>query len=71
LVRFALANEWARMEREGWVVKDGEFRPPTPKGPPPIGLSVEDLERMQPIKILSSVAGKKRSRSDMEGKDDG
>jgi hypothetical protein len=71
LVRFTLANEWAKMKKEGWVVKDGEFRPPTPKGPPPIGLSVEDLERMQPIKILSSFARKKRSRDEMEEEGDG
>jgi RNA exonuclease 1 len=71
LVRFALANEWAKMKKERWVVKDGEFRPPTPKGSPPIGLSVEDLERMQPIKILSSFAGKKRSRGGMEEEGDG
>ncbi len=73
LVRFALANEWAKMKREGWVVKDGEFRPPTPKGVlgapagPKASMSVEYLEREQPIRILSKIgAGRKRTTAEFE-----
>ncbi|KAG4428627.1 hypothetical protein IFR05_015891 [Cadophora sp. M221] len=66
LVRLALANEWKKMSREGWVVMDGEFRPP--KGGAGGGLSVEMLEREGPIRILShdGGAGRKRDRSEME-----
>ncbi|KAH7407427.1 RNA exonuclease-like protein Rex3 [Cadophora sp. MPI-SDFR-AT-0126] len=68
LVRLALKNEWLRMKREGWRVVEGEFRPPTPReGPKGGGLSVEMLEREEPIKILSlERAGRKRDRSEME-----
>jgi len=68
LVRLALRNEWERMRREGWRVVEGEFRPPTPReGPVGGGLSVEMLEREEPIKILSlDRAGRKRDRGEME-----
>ncbi|PVH83699.1 hypothetical protein DL98DRAFT_102952 [Cadophora sp. DSE1049] len=77
LVRLALKNEWVRMRRDGWRVVEGEFRPPTPREGPvgaPTGprgsgggLSVEMLEREEPIKILSlDGAGRKRDRSEME-----
>lgn len=42
LVRFALANEWQKMKREGWVLKDGKVTAPLGKGQPstaPIMLS--------------------------------
>ena len=56
------------MRREGWRVVEGEFRPPTPReGPVGGGLSVEMLEREEPIKILSlDRAGRKRDRGEME-----
>ncbi|KAL5324049.1 hypothetical protein ACEPPN_008592 [Leptodophora sp. 'Broadleaf-Isolate-01'] len=78
LVRLALANEWKKMSREGWAVRDGEFRPPSSRERPAVpgapsgprgggdGLSVEMLEE-GPIKILSvDGAGRKRDRSEME-----
>ncbi|KAN0112713.1 hypothetical protein V8E51_005664 [Hyaloscypha variabilis] len=67
LVRFALAKEWSKMQMYGWVVKDGEFKPPEPKEQPlgaPTGpRAVVD----SPIKILSNATiGRKRSREEME-----
>ncbi|KAH7356966.1 RNA exonuclease-like protein Rex3 [Rhexocercosporidium sp. MPI-PUGE-AT-0058] len=65
LVRLALANEWKKMSREGWVVRDGEFRPPTGSRDGG-GLNVEMLEE-GPIKILSlDGAGRKRGRTEIE-----
>jgi RNA exonuclease 1 len=65
LVRFALANEWQKMQRHGWVVKDGEFRPPLQKEPLPPG--APKVLPDSPIKILSSTGlGEKRSREEME-----
>jgi len=64
LVRFALAREWSKMQMYGWVVKDGEFKPPPPKEPQPgAPRAVVD----SPIKILSNATiGRKRSREEME-----
>lgn len=68
LVRFALANEWMKLKGKGWVVQDGEFRPPpAPREGPQGGLSVSELEREGPIRILTSEgAGRKRERKEME-----
>lgn len=52
LVRFALGNEWRKMQREGWVLDGREFRPPAGR----------QLVGEQPV-VLS---GKKRSRVEME-----
>jgi RNA exonuclease len=62
LVRFALAKEWSKMQMHGWVVKDGEFKPPVPKDPPP-GAPEAVVE--SPIKIFTG-SGRKRSRLEME-----
>lgn len=70
LVRLALANEWKKMQREGWVVNDGVFKPPTPREGAAAGsggrLSVLSLEREEPVRILSVGAGRKREREEME-----
>lgn len=67
LVRFALAKEWSKMQMYGWVVKDGEFKPPLPKEPQP-GAPVGPKAIVdEPIKILSDAQiGRKRSREEME-----
>ncbi|EKD12811.1 uncharacterized protein L3040_006965 [Drepanopeziza brunnea f. sp. 'multigermtubi'] len=73
LTRFALANEWKKMKGEGWRVQDGEFRPPTPREGlnvptgSKVGLTVWELEREEPIRILTNGgAGRKREREEME-----
>lgn len=35
LVRLKVMETWKAMKAEGWSVKDGDFRPPLPGGPPP------------------------------------
>jgi hypothetical protein len=68
LVKFALANEWQKMQKYGWTVKDGEFRPPVPKEPPsPQAPTGPRAVLDSPIKTLSSKGpGRKRSREEME-----
>jgi RNA exonuclease 1 len=53
LVRFALAKEWSKMQMYGWVVKDGEFKPPLSKEPRPGALMGPKTTVDSPIKILS------------------
>ncbi len=65
LVRFALANEWKKMKRDGWLLKDGQFKPPEKRGLP--SMSVDYLEPLEPIKIVPILcAGRKRDRDEME-----
>ncbi|CZT45085.1 related to REX3-RNA exonuclease, member of the family of 3`-5` exonucleases [Rhynchosporium secalis] len=60
LVRLRLAEDWARLKREGWVVKEGTCCPPG-------GLSVEMLEKEVPVKKSNGDSvGRKRDRSEME-----
>jgi RNA exonuclease 1 len=33
LVRFAVGNEWRKMQQEGWTLQDGEFTPPAQQAP--------------------------------------
>jgi RNA exonuclease 1 len=67
LVRFALAKEWSKMQMYGWLVKDGEFRPPLPKEPPHGAPTGPRATVDSPIKILSSAEiGRKRLREEME-----
>jgi hypothetical protein len=67
LVRFALAKEWSKMQMYGWVVKDGEFKPPLPKEPRPGALAGPKTTVDSPIKILSDTTiGRKRSREETE-----
>lgn len=67
LVRFALGNEWEKMQRYGWVVNDGEFKPPAPKEPPPGAPTGPRALVDSPIKIFTSTGiGRKRSREEME-----
>ena len=67
LVRFALAKEWAKMQSYGWIVKDGEFKPPVPKDPPPGAPTGPRPVVNSPIKILTGRGvGRKRSREEME-----
>jgi hypothetical protein len=67
LVRFALAKEWSKMQMNGWVVKDGEFKPPLPKEPRPGALAGPKTTVDSPIKILSDTTiGRKRSREETE-----
>jgi hypothetical protein len=55
------------MQMYGWVVKDGEFKPPLPKEPPPGAPAGPRAMADSPIKILSDTAiGRKRSREEME-----
>lgn len=51
LVRFALASEWQKMQREGWLSKDGKIIPPP--------------AREQPVNAPAS-NGRKRLRDEME-----
>jgi hypothetical protein len=62
LVRFALGNEWRKMQEDGWKLVNGEFKPPQPKGPPvtPAREAEEDDDGQ------GSVSGRKRSRGEME-----
>ena len=67
LVRFALAKEWSKMQMYGWVVKDGEFKPPLSKEPRPGAPTGPKTTVDSPIKILSDTTiGRKRSREEME-----
>jgi RNA exonuclease 1 len=70
LVRFALANEWQKMEKAGWTLQDGKFKAPPqkssfPRPPtgPMAGLTVEYLE--------DDPARRKRSRDEMEDAEEG
>ena len=59
LVRFAVGNEWTKMKREGWTLKNGEFIEALVKKPPPSGLRGSvDYE-----------TGRKRSRDKLEIED--
>lgn len=67
LVRFALAKEWSKMQIHGWIVKNGEFRPPFLKEPPPGAPTGPKAVVESPIKILTDTGtGRKRSRVEME-----
>lgn len=68
LVRFALANEWTKMKREGWTLEGGTFKAPVPKIPAgtPTGLKAQDLGNGQ---MSTSIAGKKRTRDETELED--
>jgi RNA exonuclease 1 len=61
LVRFALANEWTKMKRDGWTLEEGKFNPPAPKVPAstPIGPKTQVLGNGQ---MITFAAGRKRSR---------
>jgi hypothetical protein len=58
LVRFALANEWAKMKRDGWKFEQGILKVPAPKIP--VGTSAG------PKSLLTR---KKRSRDEAELED--
>jgi RNA exonuclease 1 len=63
LVRFALGKEWAKMRREGWVLRDGVFKPPTPQGP---GDNWWLGKPKEPVKILSAATGSKRTLDEVD-----
>ena len=71
LVRYKLAEEWRRMQREGWRLVDGEFRPPLVKeetrglGPGPRS-ALPSGPFFAPDEAPKSGLGKKRSREEME-----
>ncbi|KAE9375688.1 hypothetical protein N431DRAFT_463755 [Stipitochalara longipes BDJ] len=70
LVRYALAKEWSKMQMYGWVVKDGEFKPPLPKELPTGAPTGPRAILDSPIKILSNATiGRKRSREEMDFED--
>jgi RNA exonuclease 1 len=66
LVKFALAKEWSKLQMYGWVLRDGEFKPPLSKELPP-GAPTLRASVGSPIRMLSGTqTGRKRSREEME-----
>ena len=70
LVRFALANEWTKMKRDGWTMDGGTPKPPAPKvltgastGPKSQAGSSSNWQ------MTSSMAGRKRTREEVELED--
>ena len=57
LVRFALANEWQKMKRDGWLLKDGKVTAPG-KREPLTGATTGPI-------------GRKRSREEMDEVEEG
>jgi RNA exonuclease 1 len=55
LVRLALAKEWQKMKREGWILEHGVFKAPSPREPPP--------------GAPTGPSSRKRSRDEMEIED--
>ena len=67
LVRFAVGNEWRKMQRDGWVLQHGEFVPP-PKAPRI--MQQESLhESLAENSEQDSLSGKKRLREEAEVED--
>jgi RNA exonuclease 1 len=64
LVRFAVGNEWTKMKREGWTLKNGEFIEALVKKPPPSGLRGWKAENS-----VDHETGRKRSRDKLEIED--
>jgi RNA exonuclease 1 len=68
LVRLAVGNEWRKMQKDGWTLKDGEFVPPPQKENPasplrPQGESPGEYPKQE------SLSGTKRPRDAMEIED--
>jgi len=65
LVRYALGNEWRKLQREGWRLEKGEFIEPPPSQTPPPAPPKAQPPRHAP----TGPSGRKRSRGEMEMED--
>lgn len=68
LVRFAIGNEWRKMQKEGWILHNGDFLPPAPK------LSHSSLAKVQitspgAYSDQGKLSAKKRPRDETEMED--
>ena len=69
LVRFAVGNEWRKMQKDGWTLQDGEFMPPLRKAPPVTPVRPWGESAAEPTE-QGSISGKKRARDEMEAEGD-
>ena len=65
LVRFAVGNEWRKMQKDGWTLQDGEFMTPPPKAPPATPIRPRPESTVEYTE-QGSFSGKKRPRDEME-----
>jgi hypothetical protein len=66
LVRFALANEWTKMKKQGWTLEDGVFTAPVQKTQAGGPTGSEAHAGLPGGQVITSAAGRKRSRKEME-----
>lgn len=68
LVRFALANEWAKMKHDGWTLEEGVVKSPVPKVSTTLAGPKTQVGSANG-RMITSAAGTKRSRDEMEVED--